>query len=351
MTQRKIIWPGEKTDSTRKINFPSKEHQSEGMALLHKIGEALGGGGAGIAHGLNDIGANVAQFLFDAYSWATGNPAFQVPRANLKQYAPNTDIGQTSEKVGEFIAPFIGSPALAAESGAGRALFGGKVLPRVALDSLLGAAESENRKSGAAFGALAPAAGKAIKFVKETPMTQRLAAKKLEKARKLAGGENIGIPMSGNFIRDMEYQMLSKHLQPSKLQLGNLMSQASQGSYPAYHDLQSALGDISRELQHPTAENHKGIIGAIASLFSRPKTTASERLTARELDKIREEYIKNAMEHLKKTGKKKIADLETQGRKEYSNYKRFLPYRNTLIGSMLGAVPGAAYIKHIMNHD
>jgi hypothetical protein len=357
MTRRKLIFPGEAKQG-RKLITPKTPERAPGMDFLHKIGEALGGGAAGLAHGASETGANIAQFPFDVYSWATGKPGFQVPRADLKQYAPDTPIGQGAATAGEFAAPFLLSPALAAESGAGRALFSKEgagflrnMAPRLGLDALLGSAESENRRLGALGGALAPAAGKAIKFARETPLTKLGAAKNLEKARKLAGEEPIGIPLSGNFIRDMEYQMLSPHVRPSKLQLTNLMAEASKGTYPAYHDMQSALGDVSRELLHPTSENQKGILGAIASLFHKPETSAAERLTGQQLEKIRSQYIKDAMEHLTKTGKKNVADLEMRGRKEYSNYKRFIPYRNAIIGSALGGVPGFAYLKHILNHD
>lgn len=349
MTQRKIIWPGEAPSKSRKINFPNSEESSRGMKFLHKIGEALGGGAAGVAHGASDIGANIAQSPFDLYSWATGHPAFQVPRANFKQYAPQSQLGQTAESIGEFAAPFIGSPALAAEAGAGRALFGGKLLPRLGLDALLGSAESENRKLGAAFGAGAPAAGKAFKFLKETPLTQRGAAKNLEKAKALAGTEPMGIPMSIDFLRNMEYQMLSPHLKPSNLQINTLMGNAAKGDYPSYFALQSALGDISSELLHPAQQKSKGLLGLIGNYLSPPQTTAAERLTGQQLKQIKNQYVKEAMEHLTKSGKKKIAELETSGRERYRNYKNFLPIRNKIAFGALAGVPGIGYLKHLMD--
>lgn len=334
------------------------EHQEPSKLPLN-IAHALGGGLAGLAQGGSEIGRNIAQFPFDAYSYFTGNPAFQTPQPgegeilgfpqkSFKELAPQSNVGQMFEKGGEFAAPFVGSPALAAEMGLAKA----PLLMRLLRGAGLGAAESENRKLGAGLGALAPAAGKGIKFIKETPFTQRAAVKKLEKAKELAGTESHGIPMSLDFLRNMEYQMQSPHLKPVKMQINTLMGNAAKGDYPAYFELQSALGDIERELLHPQSSSGKGFMAMLSKLLNKPETSASERLTGRQLNQIRSQYVKDAMEHLTKTGKGKIAQLESKGKQEYSNYKNFLPLRNKLLlGGLATSVPGINYLKHILNHD
>lgn len=324
------------------------EHQEPSKLPLN-IAHALGGGLAGLAQGGSEIGRNIAQLPFDAYSYFTGKPAFQTPQSDyFRELAPQSNVGQMFEKGGEFTAPFLGSPALAAEMGIAKA----PLLMRLLRGAGLGAAESENRKLGAGVGAFAPAAGKGIKFIKETPFTQRGAVKKLEKAKELAGTESHGIPMNIDFLRNMEYQLQSPHLKPSKMQINTLMGNAAQGNYPAYFELQSALGDIARELTHPQAGSGKGFMGMLSNLLNKPQTSAAERLTGQQLNQLRSQYVKDAMEHLTKTGKGKIAQLETKGKQEYSNYKNFLPLRNKLLlGGLATSVPGINYLKHIMSHD
>lgn len=334
---------------TREIDWGDLEDHKH-ATLPHKIAEAIGGGALGLAQGVSDVGANIAQFPSDIYSYFTGKEGYKAPKPNFREYTPSSSIGRHAERIGEFIAPFAASPALAAETALGRAMFGGKLLPRLGLDALLGASESEDRKLGAAFGAAAPAAGRAIKFVKETPLTAKGASKKLEKARKLAGEKELNIPMSVDFLRNIEYQMQSPHLKPSKMQINTLMGNAAKGDYPSYFAMQSALGDIGRELMYPTQQKGKGLLGFIGNYLSPPQTSAAERLTGQQIDQLRKQYISEAMEHLNKTGKGKIAKLESKGRQEYSNYKNFAPVRNKIALGLLAGIPGYKYIQHVLDN-
>lgn len=332
---------------TREVDWGGIE--SKASNLPHKIAEALEGTLVGLAQGGSDIGANIAQFPSDLYTYFTGKPGYTAPKPDIREFAPQSDLAHQFEKGGEIAAPFVASPAIAAETALGRVMFGGRMLPRIALDALLGASESENRKLGGALGTAAPLAGKAIRFIKETPLTKMGASKKMEQALKLAGDESLGIPVGVDFLRNMQYQLQSPHLRPSKMQINTLMGEAAKGDYPSYFALQSALGDISRELMYPPAQKGKGILGLIGNYLNPPQTSAAERLTGQQLDQLRRQYIADAMEHLTQTGKRKIANLETKGRQEYSNYKKFLPYRNKGALAALAAVPGIQYIRHLLN--
>lgn len=322
-------------------------------SVLDQIAEALSGAGLGIAQGGSDVAANIAQFPSDVYSYFTGKPGYTALKPDIRSWGPQSDVGKGAESLGEFAAPFVFSPGLALETQLGKTAFGGKLLPRVALESLLGSAESENRGLGLGLGALTPALGKAIGFMKETPFTKAGAIKKLNKASELAGEEPLGIPMDMDFIRNLEYQMGSNHLKPSKMAINTLLGEASKGDYQSYHKLQSALGDISRELIHPEPQRGKGFLNMISNIFSRPQTTASERLTGNQLNELRNQYVQQAMEHLSNTGKGKIAKLATQGKREYANYQNFKPYRNALMAAIAGSagVPGYGLIKHIFSHE
>jgi hypothetical protein len=335
-----------------KIDYGNVSYNAppQGMELLKNIGDVLGGGAVGLAQGGSDIGANIAQFPSDIYSYFSGKQGYTAPKPSFREYGPQSELGQKSEEAGEFAAPFVGSPALAAETMLGKTMFGGRMLPRLVTDALLGSAESENRKLGAAGGLAAPIAGKAIKLVKETPLTKYGATKNLAKARELAGEESLGIPLSIDFLRNLEYQMGSSHLKPNKMQINNLLGEAAKGDYPSYFNLQSALGDISRELMYPDTQKGKGLMGMIASLFNKPQTTAAERLTGKQLDELKKQYITQAMEHLNETGKSKIAQLETKGKQDYSNYMNFRPWRNRALFGAVAGIPGMEYLKHLF-HD
>jgi|GEM_PF-6684837 hypothetical protein len=347
---RELDWGDipEKKISPREIDWGNVKQKSQGNQFLHKIRDALEGGSTGILQSASDIGSNIAQFPSDIYTWATGKPGYQAPHPNLNEFIPNSEIGRKSAKAGEILAPFALSPTLAAEANLGGTLFKGKLLPRLIMDMLGGAAESENRPLGAALGTAAPLAGKAIRYVKETPFTKRGATQKLEKAKELAGAESHDIPMDIDFIRNLEYQMGSKHLAPSKMQLNNLMAEATEGDYPSYFALQSALGDVSRELLHPSQQKGKGILGMIGQYLSPPQTSAAERLTGHQIEQLRKQYIEDAMKHLHKTGKGKIAELETKGREDYSRYKKFVPLRNKAAIGAAGTIPGLAYLSRFL---
>lgn len=327
--------------------MPQMFKPPEGVELLGNIGQAVGGGLSGLAQGGSNIGRNIAQFPFDVASYFTGKPAYQTPQSDyFKEQAPDTALGHQAEHVGEVASPFVASPAIAAETMLGKAMFGGKVLPRLITDMLLGASESESgsRKQGAALGAAAPALGKVIKKIKETPLTEAGAVKKLQKAKTLAGQENLGIPLPFDFMNQLDYLMGTSHLRPSRMQLNKLIGDASHGTYPAYFDLQSALGDVSRELLHPAPTKGKGILGMLGQYLNPPQSSAAERLTGHQLEKLRKDYISQAMEHLNKTGKGKVAQLETQGKKEYSNYKRYVPIRNkAALTALIGALGAAGF--------
>lgn len=338
--------------------IPKKEYESfsfknepGGRKLIGNIAQALGGGLTGLAQGGSNIGANIAQFPSDIYSYITGKEGYHAPKPDIKEFGPQSELGQQFEHAGEFAAPFVFSPALTAEAALGGAMFGGKLLPRLAADVLGGSAEDENRLQGAALGALAPLAGKAYRFVKETPFTKSGAVKNLNKAHKLAGQESHGIPLDLDVIRNLEYQMTSPHLRANKMNINTLMGKAAQGDYPSYFALQSALGDISRELIQPSKQKSKGIMDAISNFLSKPQSSAAERLTGKELENIRRQYIEDTAKYLNKQGKGKIPKLEAKGREDYRRYQNFLPYRNKALLAALGGVPGIKYMSHIINHD
>lgn len=328
----------------------SNANSQDSNGLIGQIMQGIGGGLTGLAQGGSDIGANIAQFPSDIYTYLTGKEGYKAPKPDIRAFGPQTEIGKGFEKGGEFTAPFVLSPGLAAETILGKAMYGGKLLPRLITDALLGGAESEDRGIGAGLGLTMPAIGKGLKFLKETPLTKSGAVKNIEKAKRMAGEESLGIPMSIDFLRNMEYQLQSSHLKPSKMAINTLMGEAAKGDYPSYFKLQSALGDIGRELSHPAQQTGKGFLNMISNLLNKPQTSAAERLTGQQLNDLRNQYIKQAMEHLTKTGKGNIAKTATQGTKEYSNYMKFRPYRNAVIGAALSGIPGYEILKHIFNH-
>jgi len=343
----------EKFDWASVGGYPADEpiQNKPKSSVLDQIAEFLSGAGLGIAQGGSDIGANIAQFPSDVYTYFTGKPGYTAPKPDIRSWGPQSETGKSGESIGEFVAPFAFSPGLALETKLGNAAFGGRLLPRLASESLLGSAESENRGLGLGLGALTPAAGKAIRFAKETPFTKAGAVKKMNKARQLAGEESLGIPLDMDFLRNLEYQLGSSHLKPSKMAINNLLGEATKGDYPSYFNLQSALGDIGRELMNPSPQRGKGLGGLISQYLNPPQTSAVERLTGQQINQLQNKYIQDAMEHLTKTGRGDIAKLTQEGRRDYSNFKRFEPWRNRVGWLLAGGIPGANYISHLFHHD
>ncbi len=323
-----------------------------GMENLRTVGHALGGAGLGAAQGLSDIGANIAQFPGDAYHYFTGKQGYTSPKPDLREYTPNSQTGRNFEKGGEIAAPFL-SPVMAAEMAGGKALYGSRMIPRLIANALGGAAEadSEYRGQGAALGAAAPAVGAAIRGAWKTPLLKSSAVRKLNKGDKLAAKSgDLNIPMDLDFIRNMEYQMKSKHLSPAKEQLNTLMGNAAKGDYRSYKDLHGAMGDISRELLHPASQSGGGIGGFIKNFISPPQSSAAERLTGHQINNLRHQYIADALAHLEKTGHSKLANLDKEGRDAYRRYMEFKPTRNKLIGAAAGVagIPGYHLIKNYL---
>lgn len=322
---------------------------SQGTENLKQLGEAIQGGGLGLFQGASDVGANVGHFPSEAYTYFTGKPGYDTPKPNFRESTPSSETGQQFEKGGEFLAPLIVSPTLAAEATLGKAMYGGRMLPRLLSDMLGGAAEGETGERGtsALLGAAAPALGRAKHWITSVPKTKNAAVRLFEKVRNASSKEgDLGIPVSVDFLRNLQYQLQSHHLKPSKMQINTLLGEAAKGDYPSYHALQSALGDISRELKHPEKEKASGILGMLFN--NGPQSTASERLTGNQVENLRKQYISEALQHLNKTGKGKIADLEQKARSGYHAYMKSLPLRNKVILGASAGLPGYELIKHFL---
>lgn len=333
----------------RKNSSPQPTYRKEGIENLKQFGEALGGGATGLIQGGSDLGANIAQFPSDVYSYFTGKEGYHAPKPDIRNMAPSSEIGQNFEKGGEIAAPFALSPTLAAESSLGSTMYGGRMLPRLLTDILGGAAEGEtgDRKTSALLGAAAPALGKAKHWLTSVPKTQAGANRLFDKVRTEAQKQGeLGIPLSFDFLRNLEYQLGSKHLKANKMQINNLLGNAAKGDYESYHELQSALGGIARELKHSEKEKASGIMGMIFN--NGPKSTASERLTGNQVEDLRQQYISRALEHMNKTGKGKLANLEQKARTGYREYKQSVPLRNKAILGLSVGLPGYEYLKHFL---
>lgn len=318
-----------------------------GMENLKTLGHALGGAGVGIGQGLGDMLINTVNYPADIYHYFSGEQPYNISKPNFRKYTPDSDVGRNFEKGGEFLSPLVSPVSLAGIAGVG-----GKMIPRLIASALGGAAESNPgyRGQGALLGALAPGLGSGVRAAWKTPLLESTAVKKLNKAEKLGEKSgDLGIPMSLDFLRNMEYQMGSKHLSPVKQQLNTLMGDAAKGDYASYKALGSALGDIQRDLTHPSKQAG-GIGGMIKNILMPQQTSAAERLTGRQVGNLRQQYITNALEHLNKTGHGKLANLDQEGRDAYRRYMEFKPIRNSLLGAgaATAGIPGWHYLKQFL---
>lgn len=328
--ENKIDWSKYREDTN--VNASSDQ-----ASLLRKIMEGLSGGAVGAAQGLSDIGANIAQFPGDIYSAISGKPGYKAPHPDIRGYAPSSPYGQTGEMIGEFASPLV-SPGLALESALGKAMFGGKLLPRIALGAGTGAAQSENRALGAGLGALFPALGKVIR----TPKTESSATKLLKKSRELAANEEpVNYNISNELFNDISNQFGSKTLAPTRSHIENLLTEALSGGHEPYFKLQSTLDSIARELKNPGQPGIKNF------LFP-PQTSAEERLTGEALQNLRQRLIKEMGSHYESQGLGHIPRMEEAGRKDFAAYKNFQKNRNKAALGLLGLSPVYPIAKHFL---
>lgn len=318
-------------------HFPSEPQknitQSIDSPMYRQLLDAIGGGAVGAAQGISDIGANIAQAPSDLYTWMTGKPGYQAPKPNIREYAPQSSMGQAGESIGEFAAPFA-SPGLAAET---MLMKGSPLLARMLMGATTGAAQSENRELGAGLGAMFPAAGKFIR----TPKTYNAATKTLNKSQRLANEvNNLNFNPSDALIKDIEHQFGEKTLAPSRRHIGDLLANTLEGSHAPYFKLQSALGDISRELNPE--------VSGLKSFFMQPQSSAIERLTGREVNNLRQRLIKEMSSHLKSKDLEHIANMESSGRRDFADYEKFKKLRAKLLKGTAGAAIAGTPAYHLL---
>jgi|GEM_PF-6795045 hypothetical protein len=128
----------------------------------------------GIAHGLSDIGANVAQglhypFIKGYEAWTGKKSDYKVPRADFNRYAPESTAGQFGKDVGNFISPFAipvaGSEAFVAKGASPSMRAAQTVVPGGIIGGL--EADPDNSLLGTTLGAAGSAIPMAMRGVKD----------------------------------------------------------------------------------------------------------------------------------------------------------------------------------------
>ena len=305
----------------------SQEGRLDQANMGNNFLDALEGAGIGAAQGLSDIGANISQFPGDIYHAITGKPGYQSPRPDFRESIPKSSYGQTGGIIGEFAAPFA-SPGLAAETMLGR---GAPLLNRILLGMTSGAAQSENRKLGAALGSLFPALGSLIR----TPKTLDSATRRLNQSRTMGNeAAPLNFNPSNELLSDIEHQFNDRTLAPSRRHIENSLMNLLSGEHAPYFILQSDLSNISRELLQPQPSGLKG-------LFMPNQSSAIERLTGREVNDLRQRLMREMSSHLHETGRGNIANTEALGRRDFADYQRFKQLRNkAMYGLAAGTIVG-----------
>jgi hypothetical protein len=283
-------------------------------SIAKSLQDAVKGGGIGLFQGLSDVGANIAQFPSDIYSYATGKQGYQAPKPNFRDSIPQSGAGQAAASIGEFAAP-MALPGFGAEAA------GSKLLPKLLVGAGFGAAESENRPLGALLGGAFGAAP----LAKELPLTKGMAAKPLNYAEKLIqerGIKKLDIPKD---IFKEAKDFLPKNL-PSK----KLLEKAKNGDYKTLFTLQSDIGKSARQLT-------KSASGA-------------ERLHGFQANDLRQRLLDAMKGHLNKEGHEDISQLIAKGQNKYRQHMKLRPIaKKALYATGIGtAIPGYQILKNIL---
>ena len=210
-------WDKYREPETKQPETPSNYREM----LMSAIKDAAKGGSIGLIQGLSDVGANIAQFPGDVYSYATGKESYRAPKPNFRESIPESFIGSGAGEVGEFIAP-IALPGLGAEAA------GTKLLPRLLAGAGFGAAESENRPLGALLGG-------GLGIARELPIRKGVGARYLnqvEKALKERGAGEFNLPEE--IFNDIENNKFLTDTAANR----KLIERAKKGKYK---DLKEAL--------------------------------------------------------------------------------------------------------------
>ena len=277
---------GLKAPSSMKDNEPNSYREN----IQKSIQDVTKGAGIGLFQGLSDVGANVAQFPGDIYSYLSGKESYKAPRPDFRGYIPQSESGHTAESIGEFSAPF-------ALPGVGASASGAKLLPKLLAGAGLGAASSENRSLGALLGAAFGAAP----LAKELPITKKMAGRPLMEAQNLIkerGIDKLSVP--SDIFKD------AKEFLPKTTPYKKLLEKAKTGDYDSLFTLQSDLRKIGSQLK-------RSISGA-------------ERIHGGEALKLRQKLQDSMKSHLRKEGHEDIAGLITKGQNKYRQHMKYRPY-------------------------
>lgn len=205
--------------------------------------------GVGLFQGLSDVGANIAQFPSDIYSYATGREGYKAPKPSFKEYVPESSSGRVASTVGEFAAPLI-LPGVGGEAA------GGKLLTKMLAGAGLGAAESENRALGGALGALGGAIPSTAKLLKGS--TSKNIVNKLVEDRKAI--KDVYTKNYGDLFKEAAAKGIEDVSKP-KINLKTITDSGMPKYYKALeqfmekpslenaHWAQSGLGQLERKLE------------------------------------------------------------------------------------------------------
>ncbi len=140
-------------------------------------------------------------------------------------------------------------------------------------------------------------------------LTKRGASKTLREAKKLGLERNMGpLTINPELIEDVRQFLPNTHPYRQAIEA------AHYGDYSKLFELQSDVGKHS-------ADKAK-------SFFS-----SAERAHGREGLSARERLLEAMHQNLQEQGHHDISDMLKQGQEEYRRYKKFVPYRNALIGA------------------
>lgn len=276
--------------------------------IFKKTTDFIRGTDTGVLQGLADMGANIAQAPFDAYSYLTGNPAYKVPRGDVSMLAPKSEESAAGQRFGNFFSPFVAGGAVSS------AVRGLPLATRMLTGTGFGAgtANTGDRTLGALLGGL---------FASDIPYTRGSASRELREAERLGQQRgNPRVPVPEGPIQDFESLLGVQGLSSRAPSFQRMIDAARQGQYGDLFRLQSDMNGVASQLRRSFFQHERGL--------------------GREVDDIRQAYLNNMREGLRRTGHGDIADLMRRGQTRYREFNRVgIPLRTAGI-----ALAGNEYI-------
>lgn len=325
--------------SPKRSNLFSNDEipQSDNKGFLGNYADYAKGAGLGIAQGLGDVAASVANVPASLIDKLTGLNT-KTPHPSLQKYYPEGVWGNLGSTLGNLEGQVIGPGGVAFK--ALRAVNNplAKALLGASGGGLLGAATNEGDRigsgiTGAALGSVGGLAGNILKGLGNiAPLTKSIASSPYVKKAAYMEKHGLGshLYVTPKYLEDAENIMRNHPGEIPVEAIEDVIPLAHAGEHDAIHAVQSTLKSLGRDLS-----KKGGVPGKLGEKYHA----------------LAEKIMGDVNEQMKVMGHSKAVKLEEQGKKRYSRYYKQAPLRKLAAKTGAGALGlGSGYegLKYLL---